>query len=203
MTKKLKGIKVLHFDERKEKDARVQQASILIQFEEGNPILIHGTQILKGDINGKHTINYKIFDGKNYGSATYSIETLGKEQTKTKLHIVGISEGGICCGSGKPVDSTIDVNTKTFSSNDPSIQCDICEAIADFACELLADQIPEDEICADVCASVCLEFVETLVGYLICVAICATACSIILDQITEYGCKVGTAYLCQKAGYCT
>lgn len=203
MAKKIKNIKVLHFDESTQREARVQQASVLIQFEEGSSISIHGTQVLKGDINGKHTISYKIFDGKNYDSATYSIETLGKEQTKTKLHIVGISEGGICCGSGKPVDSTIDVNTKTFSSNDPSIQCDICEAIADFACELLADQIPEDEICADVCASVCLEFVETLVGYLICVAICATACSIILDQITEYGCKVGTAFLCQKAGYCS
>lgn len=194
---------MLHFDESQKDGERIQQASVLIEIEGERPKLIQGTQILKGDINGKHTINYKIFDGKNSGSATYSIETLGKEQTNTKLHIVGISEGEICCGSSKPVDSTIDVKTKTFSSNDPSIQCDICEAIADFACELLADQIPEDEICADVCASVCLEFVETLVGYLICVAICATACSIILDQITEYGCKVGTAYLCQKAGYCT
>lgn len=206
MTKKLKEINVLHFGEREEKDARIQQASVLIQFEGGNPLLIQGTQTLKGDVNGKHTINYNIFDGKNSGSATYSIETLGKEQTKTKLHIVGISEGGVCCGSNKPVDSTIDVQTKTFSSNDPSIQCDICEAILKGICEDIADGIPSDEICADICVEgagdICLIFVETIIGYLICLSICASLCASAIEIIEDYGCGVGAGFLCEKLNIC-
>ena len=202
MARKIKSIKLLHFDESTQEGERIQQASVLIEIEGERPKLIQGTQVLKGDINGKHTISYTIFDGKTSGKATYSINNIEKKGDKAKINIVGISEGAICCGQNKPVDTTIDISNKTFSANDPSIQCDICQAIVDFACDLVADQIPEDEICAEVCASVCLEFVETLVGYLICVAICATACSIILDQITEYGCKVGSQYLCQKAGYC-
>ena len=55
---------------------------------------LHETQSLKGDVNGKHTINYTIFDGKDTGRATYSVETKGKKNGKTEFKIVGIAEWG-------------------------------------------------------------------------------------------------------------
>lgn len=67
MAKKIKSVKVLHFDESTEKGARIQQASIFIEIEGEKPKLIQGTQVLKGDVNGNHTINYTIFDGKILG----------------------------------------------------------------------------------------------------------------------------------------
>ncbi|PYB68276.1 hypothetical protein DMB44_04850 [Thermoplasma sp. Kam2015] len=79
MAKKIKSIKVLHFDESTQKGERIQQASVLIEIEGERPKLIQGTQVLKGDINGKHTISYTIFDGKSIGKATYSIETIEKK----------------------------------------------------------------------------------------------------------------------------
>ena len=128
--------------------------------------------------------------------------TIEKKADKTKINIVGISEGAICCGQNKPVDTTIDISNKTSSANDPSIQCDICQAIIKEICEELADGIPSEDICAEVCSEVCLLFVETLVGYLICVAICATVCELGLEAAEDYGCGVGANFICQKIGYC-
>ncbi|EQB73246.1 MAG: hypothetical protein AMDU4_FER2C00086G0032 [Ferroplasma sp. Type II] len=206
MAKKIKSVKVLHFDESTEKGARIQQASIFIEIEGEKPKLIQGTQVLKGDVNGNHTINYTIFDGKNIGKATYSINTMEKNINDSKLKIVGISEGKACCGNSKPIDTTLVVSNKTYSSNDPSIQCDICQALVKEICEELADGIPSDEICADVCVAgagdICLLFVETLIGYLICLSICASLCALAIEEITDYGCSVGAEYICQKVGVC-
>ena len=82
--------------------------------------------------------------------------TIEKKADKTKINIVGISEGAICCGQNKPVDTTIDISNKTSSANDPSIQCDICQAIIKEISEELADGIPSEDICAEVCSEVCL-----------------------------------------------
>ena len=200
--KKIKNIKLLHLSEKEEEGVKIQQASLLIEFEGEFPKLIQGTQILKGDINGKHTIEYIIFDGKNIRKALYSIENLGKKDGKTKLKIIGISDGVACGGSGEPIDKIIEVSDKTFSIRDTSIQCEICQAIIKLICELLAEGIPEEDICAEVCSEVCLWFVETLVGYLICVGICATVCELGLKEVEDYGCEVGAQFICKKIGYC-
>jgi halocin C8-like bacteriocin domain-containing protein len=202
MAKRINSIKVVHFDETTENGVRTQQVSVLIEIEGEKPRLIQGTQVLKGDVNGNHTINYTIFDGKNIGKATYSINTMEKNKNDSKLKIVGISEGKACCGNSKPIDTTLMVSNKTYSSNDPSIQCDICQAIIKEICEELAEGIPSEDICAEVCSEVCLLFVETLLGYLICVAICATVCELGLEAAENYGCDVGAQFICQKIGYC-
>lgn len=68
---------------------------------------------------------------------------------KTKIDIIGTSEGAICFGKNKPIGPKSEIFKKTFSANDLSIQCDICQAIVKQIFEYLAEGIPSDAICAE------------------------------------------------------
>ncbi len=202
MAKKIKSIKVLHFDESTEKGERIQQASVLIEIEGERPKLIQGTQVLKGDINGKHTISYTIFDGEKTKRAIYSIELLEKGKEKTKIHVIG---DNICLQPNELglIDKELYIPNESLNPNydSSSIQCFVCKEIVGEICSLLADGIPSDDICADTCAD-CAVFIETLIGVIVCVAICATLCELAFDEVEHYGCKIGADFICKEIKYC-
>ncbi|MEM3191454.1 MAG: hypothetical protein QXR21_05920 [Thermoplasmatales archaeon] len=52
----------------------------MIDFEGDKSKLIRGTLVLKDDVNGKHTTSYTVFDGKDVGRCTYSIENIEKKE---------------------------------------------------------------------------------------------------------------------------
>ncbi len=125
-----------------------------------------------------------------------------KGNEKTKIHVIG---DNICL---KPdelnlIDKEVYIPTESLNPNysSSSIQCFVCKEIVGEICDLLADGIPSDDICADTCAD-CAVFIETLIGIIVCVAICATLCELAFDEVEHYGCKIGADFICKEIKYC-
>lgn len=204
--KSIKNVKILHYEEFEQGPAKTRIVAELIEYNEGLSKILQGKQILEGDIKKEATITNYVYDGNHVLKSIYHTKFLSGDSETTTLHIEGHSGCASCGKTGKTISRTVTIQNKYLqvsNASDPSLECDICKAIADAVCELLAEGIPEDEICLDVCGSVCSAFVETIVGFILCIGICATVCSTALDIAIKYGCHVGSDYICQKAGYCS
>lgn len=202
--KSIKNVKILHYEEFEQGPAKTRIVAELIEYNEGLSKILQGKQILEGDIKKEATITNNVYDGNHVLKSIYHTKFLSGDSETTTLHIEGHSGCASCGKTGKTISHTVTIQNKYLqvsNASDPSLKCDICEAIADKVCKRVANGISGDDICFDIC-DVCFIFVETIAGYILCLAICATACLDILDIVTEQVCKEGSDFICQKVSYC-
>ena len=202
--KSIKNVKILHYEEFEQGLVKTKIVAELVEYNEGLSKILQGKQIVEGDIKKEATITNYVYGGNQVSKSIYHTKFLSGDSETTTLYIEGHSACASCGKTGKTISRTITIPNKYLqvsNASDPSLKCDICEAIADKVCKRVAKGIIGDDICFDIC-DVCFIFVETIVGYILCLAICATACLDILDIATEQVCKEGSDIICQKVSYC-